>query len=463
MLKPLVLLLSKKTITLSKIPSLNYFSQFLIVSVILIFSSCGGARKASVSKSPLFQQLIEKSLVFERSFSGFVLFDPETEKTMYTKKGDHYFTPASNTKIFTFYTCLQILGDSIPAIRYVEQGDSLIFWGTGDPSLRHPYLSVNDKVVDFLKKQQKNIYFNSGNFNDSRFGAGWAWDDYYYSYQPEKAALPFHGNIIKFVKIKYEPFFRTEPGYFSDSFSWNEQVKGNRLKRIADYNIFEYNKATQKERYENDHPFIYSDELAINLLNVEIQKSIQVLSQKQARPKDSKVLYSVAADSLYKRLMKESDNLIAEQLLLVCSDILFDDLNTRQVIDYAKDSLFQDFPDEPIWADGSGLSRYNLFTPRSIVHLLNKLYQDISTERLFNIFPAGGVSGTIEDWYEEGVKPYIYAKTGTLSNNHCLSGYLVTSSGKTLIFSFMHNNFKGSSKPYKQEMEKVLRAIHLNY
>jgi serine-type D-Ala-D-Ala carboxypeptidase/endopeptidase (penicillin-binding protein 4) len=453
----------KNTFKVNKIPSLNYFSQFLVVSLLLTLTSCGGARKAKISTVPLYQQHIETSPVFNNSFTGFVLFDPETKKVMYTKNGDHYFTPASNTKIFTLYTCLQILGDSIPALRYIEKEDSLIFWGTGDPSLRNPYLSPNDKVVDFLKNQKKNLYFNSGNFNDTRFGAGWSWDDYYYYYQPEKAALPFHGNVVSVNKTEADQSFTVSPDYFSNSLSENDKVKGRSLKRIQYNNVFEYNDATLKNSYENDHPYMYSDKLAINLLNFETQKNIQVLSQKIARPKESKVLYSVAVDSLYKQLIQESDNFIAEQLLLICSDALFEDLNSDQVIEYATDSLLNDLTDAPLWADGSGLSRYNLFTPRSIVYLLSKLYQDIPSERLFNIFPAGGVSGTITDWYAGNINPYVFAKTGTLSNNHCLSGYLITRSGKTLIFSFMHNNFKGSPKPFKVEMEKVLRDIYLNY
>lgn len=428
----------------------------------LLLNACSGSKGAKNSKTTGYKQSIEQSALFNKSFTGFMLFDPASGAVLHSKNADHYFTPASNTKIFTLYTSLQLLKDSVPALRYVERGDSLIFWGTGDPSLKHPYLPINNQVVDFLKNSDKQLFFTSANFEDSRFGAGWSWDDYYYSYQPEKAALPYHGNIIKVDKTKNDPYFRVEPGYFSDSFSKNEKIKGSGLKRISDYNIFEFNTATQERSYENDHPFIYSDELVINLLIAETGKSIGVLPKEFILPDTSNIVYSNPVDSVYQRLMQESDNFIAEQLLLVCSDLLFGNLNTKQVIKYSKDSLLLDFPDEPIWVDGSGLSRYNLFTPRSIVHLLNQLHQEVPEDRLFNIFPAGGQSGTIKDWYGNTKAPFVFAKTGTLSNNHCLSGYLVTISGKTLIFSFMHNNYQGSSKPYKQEMEKVLRMIYLN-
>ncbi len=435
----------------------------MIVSIILFSSACTGPKKIKQSKIPLFQQTVENSPVFNNGFTGFVLFDPSNDQTIFAQNAHRYFTPASNTKIWTLYACLNILGDSIPGIQYTNSGDSLIFWGTGDPMLKNPYLKLDNQVIRFLKETKKNIYFSAGNFNDTPLGAGWMWDDSYYHYQPEKSGLPFHGNVIMIDKQKDDPYFRVTPSYFSKSFELNKDLAGRSLKRKNNLNIFQYNEKMQNRKYQNEHPFIYSDELAINLLKEEIQKDITILKQSRPIPARVNKIYSTKVDTVYQSLMLDSDNFIAEQLLLVCSDTLFGDLNTAQVIKYTIDSLLQDSPDTPIWADGSGLSRYNLFTPRSIVFLLDKLYQDVPRDRLMSFFPAGGYSGTIKNWYDNSGTPYVFAKTGTMSNNHCLSGYLITRSGKTLIFSFMHNNFKGSSKPYKEEMEKVLRAIYLNY
>jgi D-alanyl-D-alanine carboxypeptidase/D-alanyl-D-alanine-endopeptidase (penicillin-binding protein 4) len=94
------------------------------------------------------------------------------------------------------------------------------------------------------------------------------------------------------------------------------------------------------------------------------------------------------------------------------------------------------------------------------VVILEKIYQLVPRERLFNIFPAGGLSGTIKSSYRNGDSPYVFAKTGSLRNNHCLSGYLVTKQGKLLIFSFMHNNFTSGSSALRKEMEKILKGIY---
>ena len=87
--------------------------------------------------------------------TGFMLYDPSSQKILVEHKASHYFTPASNTKIFTLYTGLQLLGDSVPAIKYRVHGDSLIFWGMGDPSFLYKNTFQNKKVFDFLTSRKE--------------------------------------------------------------------------------------------------------------------------------------------------------------------------------------------------------------------------------------------------------------------------------------------------------------------
>lgn len=160
--------------------------------------------------------------------------------------------------------------------------------------------------------------------------------------------------------------------------------------------------------------------------------------------------------------MQDSDNFIAEQLLLLCSGIISDTLKPEITIRYSKNNFLQNLTDQPVWVDGSGLSRYNLLTPRSTVQIWKEIYSLMPRDRLFPLLATGGKSGTIRNWYN-GDKPYIFGKTGTLSNNHCLSGYLVTRSGKTLIFSFMNSNFAASVNVIRKNMQSILNLIYENY
>jgi D-alanyl-D-alanine carboxypeptidase/D-alanyl-D-alanine-endopeptidase (penicillin-binding protein 4) len=178
---------------------------------------------------------------------------------------------------------------------------------------------------------------------------------------------------------------------------------------------------------------------------------------------EKQTLYGSNADSLYVRMMHESDNFIAEQLLLVSAGVLTDTLNGKLTRNYILENELKNLKQEPRWVDGSGLSRYNLFTPQNMVSVLDQLYKMVPQERLFSIFPAGGLSGTLKNRFAGDEKPYIYAKSGSLSNNYCLSGYLVANSGKVLIFSFMNNHFRASTSEERNRLEQMLQTLRDTY
>ena len=143
--------------------------------------------------------------------------------------------------------------------------------------------------------------------------------------------------------------------------------------------------------------------------------------------------------------------------------MLSDTLNSAKTRTFVLENYLKDLRQKPRWVDGSGLSRYNLFTPESMVHVLHKMYQEIPKERLLLFFPAGGQSGTLEEWYPGDANPYIFAKTGSLGNNHNLSGYLLTKSGRTLIFSFMNNHFMDNPSEIKERMQRIFEGIRDTY
>lgn len=426
--------------------------------------SCTGTRRLKTVELPV---TVSENETFQNAFTGFLLYDPATKQTIYEQNADKLFTPASNAKILTFYAASRLLPEQIPALTYLEDGDTLILWGTGDPSNLHPWLPDNG-LVDFLRSRpERTLLYCPGNYRDDRYGLGWMWDDYSYAYQAEKAALPLYGNLARFDRQAGEVGFYVEPNLFANLTVLNTRIGGTEptVVRREFENIFEYNpRALSGAAFDEYLPFIHNPELAATLLSDTVGRDIGLLPLELLPPPDAQKLYGLDADLLYRELMQESDNFIAEQLLLLISGEYFGTLNTEDAIEFVTDSLYSNLPQPIRWVDGSGLSRYNLVSPRDLVTVLDRLYFSMPQTRLFDIFPAGGQSGTVQNWYSgpDG-QPYVYAKTGTLSGVHCLSGYLVTERGKVLIFSFMHNNYTGTSRDFKEGMQTVLEEIRRTY
>nr|WP_237690479.1 D-alanyl-D-alanine carboxypeptidase/D-alanyl-D-alanine-endopeptidase [Salegentibacter lacus] len=426
--------------------------------MLILFGSCSTTRNISKPLNKIFTE----SPVFKQGFAGFMVIDPEENKTLYSHNTNKYFTPASNTKLFTFYAGLKILGDSIPALKYLIENDTLYFKATGDPSFLNENLP-NSSVFEFLKNNKNHLTYVAPIYTEKHQGPGWAWDDYNAYYSAERTAFPIYGNMVGFDFEKNKEFPVVSPRIFKDSLaSSKDSLISARIIRDINSNRFQFNNQKKQSDFSQSVPFKISSEILVKLLNDTLQKPVSLIQNSELNKKLDKTQYSVPADSVYKEMLKVSDNFIAEQILIMAAGKLSDTLKSDIAIDYMKENYLKDLPDEPMWYDGSGLSRYNLFTPRSMVRLLQKIKAEVSQEELLEMLPTGGHSGTIKNYYK-AEEPYVFAKTGTLKNNHSLSGYLKTKNGKILIFSFMNSNYTVPSAVLKAEMEKVLLNIRDNY
>jgi serine-type D-Ala-D-Ala carboxypeptidase/endopeptidase (penicillin-binding protein 4) len=418
-----------------------------------------------VSCSPratLIRELLsaEKKL---KDHTGFLLYDPVTKKDLISYRADHYYTPASNTKIFTLLAALEILGDSIPAFKYVVRNDSLLVWGMSDPSFLYRNTFDSRKAYDFLQKSPQRIFISTTNFQTEAMGAGWAWDDYYYPYSAERSPFPIYGNL---ELIRKQPdHFRFTPVIFSNHFVKGDTVaEETKFIREIDSNQITFYPGKKNSPVVADEvwevPFHCSTDVLIEMLSDTLKKQVEEITLPV--PPNALVFYSIPADSLYSPMMKNSDNFIAEQLLLMCAGVVSDTLKPEIAIRYVKKNFLADLPDDPQWVDGSGLSRYNLFTPRSIVKLWEKIYRKVPQQRLFSLLAIGGQKGTLKS-YDQTNPPFIFGKTGSLSNNHTLSGYILTKRRKVLIFSFMNSNFVAPSRDVRKMMQNMLITIRDNY
>lgn len=416
-----------------------------------LLNSCQSIHRLTGSRH--IQRTLKTSEVFSNQFTGFYLLDPQTGEVLQEQNGSLHFTPASNTKILTTLTCLTNLKDSIPFAGITASNDTAKIHPYGDPTFLHPDFPAQPITQKLSKYKHLEIQLPKPTL--SPFGPGWAWDDYQYSFQSERAWMPIYANE---VRVFNTDTLHVVPAFFNHFVNlYVGERPGNLVYRDMRYNLFNIWMEHDTSTFERKIPFAWSEELLGTLLSDTLKTSVSTTSDSLSYVGDT--LYNQATLPVLALMMQRSDNFLAEQLLINAARAK--GYNNIRAFQKALIALWK-LPDDIRWVDGSGLSRYNLMTPRVMVALLHMIYQVADQQTIKYLFPNGGVSGTIKNWYGDA-EPYVFAKTGTLSNNHCLSGYIQTRSGKWLIFSIMNNNYIHSVIDVKLEMEKLLETIREHY
>ena len=451
-------LINKKLFGLTELLILNY-------SLLILLASC------SVSKQIAKQAdaILLKDSAASTGFIGISIYEPATGKYWYNYNATKYFTPASNTKLFTLYAGMKYLGDSLPGLRYTIIHDTLLALPTGDPSFLNPEFPYQP-VITLLNQNHLPTIFSNENWKDEKYGPGWAWDDYNDDYMAERNALPVNANLAKIIFSKNDdhigagiyPTFLDRGAYLKRNFYFESNRKAVLIKRNLTENIFDIYYGKGKQYYNTQIPLVTNRILTtleiLHILYPWISKSDSVFSIQRST---FNLVRSIPTDSLFAPMMHRSDNFFAEQTLLMVSNERLGYMNDEAIIDTLLGSDLKDAPQKPKWVDGSGLSRYNLFTPQAFIYILNKLKNEFGWARLQHILPTGG-QGTLNSYYLKD-SGFIYAKTGTLSNNCALSGFLTTNSGKLLIFSILANHYQTGASPIRKATERFLEEIRKKY
>ncbi len=401
---------------------------------------------------------------------GICIYEPATGKYWYNYNSSHYFIPASNTKLFTLYAGMKYLGDSLVGIRYEMPADNYtIFSATGDPTFLHPDFK-NQPVFSFLEKAINPALITGYNTGITPLGKGWAWDDYQSDYAAERSEMPVYGNLASFY-LQNDTIAVTPHFFYNSSLQWLNDVlhKGTKpqyviTRGIADNSFHGLSRHGSRFVFQQvPYKTMLPDSMRnlapvfLKLLEDTLHKKIPLSGILDGKVVPKNIIHSQPSDSLFKPMMHRSDNFFAEQTLLMASNEFLGYMNDEAMIDTILKSSLKDLPQKPKWVDGSGLSRYNLFTPQSFVYILNKMKDEFGMDRMKLILPTGG-EGTIASYYKKEAG-FIYAKTGTLSNNCALSGYLFTKKGKLLIFSILNNNYISGATPVRRAVERFLESI----
>lgn len=408
--------------------------------------------------------------------------------------GDRYFIPASNAKLFVTAIALKTLGANYQfATRLMshnwpnakgELENGLWLIGTGDPSFNSE-TGLKSLVSQLKKKGVKRI--NGGIWTlTSRRGAevagSWEWSDLQHYYAAIASPFTINENALNWT---VSPDAVGKPAIFT----WDnpELAKDWRVQNQATTASADSPYSLKVERPYGQNLLIITGQIPeeskpeiggvaipnpeanfLALLRQELTaQGIQIapditanISKKLPPTKDLAINLSPPISQLIITTNKDSNNLYAELLLRALGDRLHeispDDSVKGGILAINKYLQSMNISATQVaLADGSGLSRHSLTTPKAIVQLL----QTVASDRNFRQSLAiANVDGTLTNRFKNtSAQSLLQAKTGTLSGAIVLSGYANPQNYREVIFSIIINN---SNLPPK-ELQKYVDEIAL--
>ena len=404
--------------------------------IILIFFSSSLFSQISSKK---IDRWISKNNDLNGSIVSIAVKRIDKEKKIVGSGIDTYMTPASNVKISTVLGSIYY-GDTIPIINYKVLNDTLKISPTGYPLLLHP--KYRDEDLEKFIKEFKHIVYHNPKIDLNKYGPGWAWDDYNSYYQAERSEMPIYGNVVQIIKNSNGEIEVT-PNIYKTIFDFENK---NIIYRSETENKFFINPSLIKFGDTIYSPFITSRKNTISLLENSLGNKVEF---KKEELKDYNTLNTTQSNKIYSAILKDSDNLISESIAANISLRLNDTISVDKGV-----RLIQNISKQIELFDGSGLSRYNLVTPKSVITSLHDIYNLIGFDRIKKIFP--------ENYIIQNEKDFVWGKTGTLKNNHNYSGYIITDKKRRYIFSIMINHFTSDISKIKDAIVDFLIYLKSN-
>ena len=395
---------------------------------------------------------IAKEAVFQGAQVSVSIFDLEQKKEVVSLQSDKKILPASTIKLVPFLGALQTFGFSLPALHYKKQDGRFYFWSTGYPLLGYPS-RANDDVLTFLKKQKDSLFYLPRPMTSPALGSGWAWDDVSYAFSAKKSSFPFHGNLVQISSSPESDRLRFSPPGFEQRIPYTQKQEYYEL--LVDDQIHQLSR-TKADTLSL--PFTPSDSLFVQLMQDAITTPIYK-GYKQEVSLDGYKTLTTTKTLLYKALLHDSDNLVAESLVLMLCGTSQWELNTQQglLLLYQRNKTLKPQFQQ---VDGSGLSRYNLASPRGLQETLGTIYEMIGSRDIKTLFPQANSEGTLTPYAPQHNLKFVYAKSGNLRNNHVLAGYIFTDTKKPFSFVISVNNYTGDKKAIQEAVGLQLSVLH---
>ncbi|HVB33550.1 MAG TPA: D-alanyl-D-alanine carboxypeptidase/D-alanyl-D-alanine-endopeptidase [Patescibacteria group bacterium] len=434
---------------------------------------------------------------------GILVADQGTGRTLYERNATHYFTPASNAKLFTAALALAELGPQYRWRTTLEssgridsagtlEGD-LVLVGRGDPNLSNRVFPFGEKeqfdgppdkaladladqlVAKGVKRIKGDIVADDSYFTYDRYLPGWTIDNFTAGYGAPVSAIVIDDNTLEvdvspgarpgdgaaFQVLPWPAFYhfidwaKTEPERSGTDLELKKEPDSLNVRLEG---VIAAGAGTQKLYIGIEQPARYAAALLKHLLLERgvavsgVSRAVHLLpNQRPPAPVARQVLAEHDSPTLGEDVrftLKVSQNLHAECLLRTVAHVKTGVGSVKNGLEIEKAFLRGlGIEGDVALYDGSGLSHYDLVTPRAIVTLLRYAARQSWAAIYRNALPDAGRDGTLDDRMDRmAANGRVLAKTGTLMHDRSLSGYATTLNGKHLVFSIMVNNIPPGAK-----------------
>jgi serine-type D-Ala-D-Ala carboxypeptidase/endopeptidase (penicillin-binding protein 4) len=422
----------------------------------------------------------------ERAYWGILVRSLAANDSLYALNAGKLMMPASNMKIVTLLTAADRLGWAYtyetrlvaagPITAGKLEGD-LVVVGSGDPTISHEGLGSD--VLDLWAERVKaagiraidgRIVGDDNAFDDETLGPGWAWDYLASGYATGVGALQLNENVVwvtatpaqtvgspALVSISPDDSgLDVRSDLKTTAVGTTAAVTTRRLpgsSRLALRGSVPVGTTPILIKVSVDNPtqyFVNALRATLIAHGIDVQgPAVDIDDLASSQPQQERTVLasyrSPPLSTLAIRMMKWSQNLYAETLLKTMGAVAgaAGVPGGREAVRSTLDSWGVS-PTGLVMIDGSGLSRYNLVTPETLVTILTRARRD---ERLRGTFeealPIAGRDGTLEGRMKNTpAENNVRAKTGSIANARGISGYVKTADGEPLVFSILANNFE---------------------
>ncbi len=468
-------------------------------------------------------RILQTTTAARSAYWGIQIIDLGTGKTLYEINPDHFFVPASNTKLITTATALmrlgpdftfqtRVLATSAPDSSGSIHGD-LILAGGGDPNLSaraipyapgpvtgNPLLPLEDLANQIAGRGVRRV--TGGIIGDDTwylwepYAVGWGIDDPESDDGPPVSALTVNDNAFTLTVrpagregdlafLQLTPaieFYRIDNRVRTVAAGGERRIRFSRIPGSLDARL--YGSIPLRDRSQDlvlgiEDPARYAAMAFTRLLE---ERGITVEGEPASRHQYPNQVPDLAAATtgttvtgieLARRVSapliedlritdKASQNLHAELALRAVGRARRNIGSFEAGLEEVKAFLGEIGIEDSAYnlRDGSGLARLNLVTPAAIIKLLRNMYSSPLRDDWMSLLPVGGRDGTLASRFGDSAGgSRIHAKTGSLSHVSALSGYVQRQDGNWVAFSILVNNYNDRAAEVRSVIDRICNLL----